>query len=157
MTPTETTAFLKPFMKLNKRIEKFRDGLPPPNSITGCTSAAKPRIILVHTIAHAATIQLNRTFIAVNPRCRELCLTACWSIVWIIRTASLRDVAYMNPIIGSLWSATSQILTQEITRLRAIPNAATMVADLMGAKDDIGANVAFFARNCPFMRACKSS
>ncbi|KAJ7932671.1 hypothetical protein B0H13DRAFT_2514705 [Mycena leptocephala] len=93
MTPTETTAFLKPFMKLNKRIEKFRDGLPPPNSITGCTSAAKPRIILAHTIAHAATIQLNRTFIAVNPRCRELCLTACWSIVWIIRTASLRDVA----------------------------------------------------------------
>jgi CheY-specific phosphatase CheX len=58
--------------------------------------------------------------------------------------ASLRDVAYVNPIIGSFWSAMSQILTQEITRLRALPNVATMVAHFMGAKDDIGINIAFF-------------
>jgi hypothetical protein len=64
--------------------------------------------------------------------------------------ASLRNVAYTNPIIGSLWSAMSQILTQEITRLRALPNSATMVADFMGVKDDIGSNIAFvFAKNCP--------
>ncbi|KAF8191609.1 hypothetical protein K438DRAFT_897624 [Mycena galopus ATCC 62051] len=151
MAPAEITAFLKPFMKLNDRIKNFRDSLPPPNSLAGCTSAAKPRVILAHTIAHAATIQLNRAFIAVNPRCRELSLAACTSIVWIVRAAGLRDVAYLNPIIGSLWLLTSQILSQEIAQLRTVPNAGAMVADLTSANDDIAASAALFSKNCPFM------
>ncbi|KAJ7253321.1 hypothetical protein B0H12DRAFT_594022 [Mycena haematopus] len=151
MAPAETTAFLKPFMKLNNRITNFRDNLPHPNSLASCTSVAKPRMILAHTIAHAAAIQLNRIFIAVNPRCREICVSACMSIVWIVRAANIRNVAYVNPIIGSLWSVTSQILNQEITRLRAVSNTGAIIADLKSASDDIAASVALFSKDCPFM------
>ncbi|KAF7359124.1 hypothetical protein MSAN_01253900 [Mycena sanguinolenta] len=151
MTPAETNAFLQPFMRLNKRITSFRDSLPPPNSLAACTAAAKPRMILAYTIAHAASIQLNRIFIAVNPRCREVCLTACMSIVWIVRAASLRNVTYVNPILGSLWSTTSQILNQEIIRLRAIPNTGAIIADLKSASDDVVASLAHFSKDCPFM------
>ncbi|KAJ6546809.1 hypothetical protein B0H19DRAFT_953535, partial [Mycena capillaripes] len=150
MTPAETAAFLKLFTKLNNRIQKFRDGLPPPTSLVACPSAARPRLILAHTVADAATIQLNRTFTVVNPRCKELCLAGCRSIVWIVQTAGVRNIAYMNPIIGALWAATSQILSQQIAR----PNAAAVIADLTSASNEIVACVTAFSRNCPFMCAC---
>ncbi|KAJ7491065.1 hypothetical protein FB451DRAFT_1023386, partial [Mycena latifolia] len=151
MSPSETDAFFKSFSKLNARIKKFRDSLPSPNSIASCTSAMKPRIILAHTVAHAATIQLNRPFVAINPQCMELCLAACRSIVWIIRAASLRNIAYISPIIGSIWATTGQVLVEEIKRLRTVPAATAVVADLMGAHDEIVASVALFSRTCPFM------
>ncbi|KAJ6500724.1 hypothetical protein C8R45DRAFT_1071271 [Mycena sanguinolenta] len=151
MTPAETNAFLQPFMKLNKRITNFRESLPPPNSLAACTAAAKPRMILAYTLAHTATIHLHRIFISVNPPCREACLTACMSIVWIVRAASLRNVAYVHPILGSLWSTTGQILNQEIVRLRAAPNTGAIIADLKSASDDIAASVAHFSKDCPFI------
>ncbi|KAJ7042034.1 hypothetical protein C8F04DRAFT_1297454 [Mycena alexandri] len=149
MTPAETTAFLKPFTKLNNRIQKFRDRLPP---LSPSASSAKPRIILAHTIAHVAAIQLNRPFIAVNPPCHELCLAACRSIVWIVRTGGLRDIPSINPIIGTVWTMTVQILTQEIMRLRHVPNVAAVVADLMTGRDEIVAVASLFSTDCPFMQ-----
>ncbi|KAJ7485630.1 hypothetical protein FB451DRAFT_1168867 [Mycena latifolia] len=151
MSPPETDAFFKSFSELNQRIKKFRDRLPSPNSIASSTAATKPRIIMTHSVAHAATIQLNHPFVAVNPQCRELCLAACRSIIGIIRAGSLRNVGYINPILGSIWSATGQVIVEEIRRLRAVPTAAAVVADLMSAHDEIATSVAFYSRKCPFM------
>ncbi|KAJ7778769.1 hypothetical protein DFH07DRAFT_911117 [Mycena maculata] len=155
MSPAETAAFLQPFTKLNNRIKKFRDSLPPPNSFAGCPAAVKPAIILAHTIAHAATIQLNRSFAAINPPCRKLCLRACRSIFWIIRAVGFKDVTYINPIIGAIWLATGQVLAEEITRLRTDIKAAAVAADLISAYDEIIASIALFAKSCPFMRASR--
>ncbi|KAJ6606183.1 hypothetical protein DFH09DRAFT_1353389 [Mycena vulgaris] len=152
MSPPETGAFFKSFTKLNNRIKKFRDSLPPANSITNSSAATKPRIILALSIAHSATIQLNRTFLGVNPQCNELCLTACRSIVWIIRAVGLRNVAHINPIIGAIWVATGQVLAEEIMRMRAVPSGAAVVADLTSGYDEIVASLAFFSKNCPFMQ-----
>ncbi|KAJ7184517.1 hypothetical protein C8R46DRAFT_462112 [Mycena filopes] len=149
MTPAETSSFLKPFTKLNTRIQKFRDRLPTPSPVA---AAAKARVILAHSIAHAATIQLNRPFMAVNPPCRDLCLAACRSIVWIVRTGGLRDVPSINPIIGSVWTMTVQVLTQEIGRLRHVSNAAALIADMMSGRDEIVAAATFFSKTCPFIQ-----
>ncbi|KAJ7700837.1 hypothetical protein B0H17DRAFT_1247551, partial [Mycena rosella] len=151
MSPPETTAFFQSFTKLNNRIKKFRDSLPGPNALASCTIAMKPRMILAHSVAHAATIQLNRPFVAANPQCRELCMKACQSIVRIIRAAGLRHMKYIDPIVGSIWSATGQVLLEEIRRLHTVPTAAAVVADLMGAYDAIVASAALFSRKCPFM------
>ncbi|KAJ7765785.1 hypothetical protein B0H16DRAFT_402323 [Mycena metata] len=149
MTQAETAAFLKPFTKLNNRIQQFRDRLSAPSP---SASSAKPRIILAHTIAHAATIQLNRPFTTVNPPCHEFCLAACRSIVWIVRTGGLRDLPSINPIIGTIWTMTIQILNQEIMRLRHVPNVGAVVADLTAGRDEILAVASLFSTDCPFMQ-----
>ncbi|KAJ7700836.1 hypothetical protein B0H17DRAFT_1005364 [Mycena rosella] len=151
MSPSETTAFFKSFTTLNNRIKRFRDSLLNPNALASCTIAMKPRIILAQSVAHAATIQLNRTFIAANPQCRELCLTACQSIVWIMRAAGIRKLGYINPIVGPIWSATGQVLLEEIRRLGAVHTSAAVFADLKSAYDEIVASITCFSRNCPFM------
>jgi hypothetical protein len=153
MSPAETTEFFKSFTKLNTRIQKFRDSLLPPNAVAACPTAVRPRLIFAHSVAHAATIQLNHSFVLVNPQCRELCLSACRSIVWIIRTVSFRSLPHINPVIGSIWSTTAHVLVEESTRLRAVPQTAAVIADLTSAYNEIVASVALFSKKCPFMGA----
>ncbi|KAJ7063626.1 hypothetical protein C8F01DRAFT_1251149 [Mycena amicta] len=152
MSSMETAAYSKTFSKLNERITKFRDSLPPPNALANCPPGLIPRVVLAHSVAHAATIQLNRHFLGANAQCRELGLAACRSIVWIISSANLRNIGHINPIVSTIWSAAAVILLEEIARVRGIPEAAAEVADMRRGYDEIVSCIAHFARDSSFMR-----
>ncbi|KAJ6612523.1 hypothetical protein B0H10DRAFT_291673 [Mycena sp. CBHHK59/15] len=152
MTSTDSAVFFDTFTKLNARIKKFRDSLPSPQALAGSNVATRQSLILGHTLAHAATIQLNRTFIAFNPRAKDLCLGACRSIVHTLQAVNPRHLVHVNPIIGAVWAATGRILVEEVLRLRAFPSSAPAVADMTNAYNELVASVTLFSKNCPFMQ-----
>ncbi|KAJ7611705.1 hypothetical protein FB45DRAFT_1118939 [Roridomyces roridus] len=167
------TALCQRIAALNNRIRKFRDSLPTPTALAaaGCPPTLKPSIILAHTTAHASTIQLNRPFAMganANAQSMELCLRACRSIFWVVRALGVQDeyrggangnvTPYINPILGPLWLSTTQILGAEITKLRKVPQAAAVAADLSSACEEIVACMQVIAQGgCGFMRECSSS
>ncbi|KAF7323482.1 hypothetical protein HMN09_00129300 [Mycena chlorophos] len=153
MSSRETTAYLQTFSRLNERIKVFRDGLLPPNTLGGIAPAQRSRAVLAYCVAHAAAFELNRKFIATNAQCRDLTLTACRSIVWVMRFANVKSMAHIEPIVGTIWSAAAGFLAQEIARCRGIPAAVTAVVEMQGEYDEIASTLAHFAAESTFMQS----
>ncbi|KAF7294597.1 hypothetical protein MIND_00996300 [Mycena indigotica] len=149
MSSRDSAAYFQRFSELNERIRTFR--VNSPNTLAGYPPAFKPRVILAHSVAHVATLQLNRIFMA-NAQCRELALASCKSIVWTIHSADWKSMAHIDPIIGSIWSTTAGMLFEEITRIQTVPGAAAVVADLRNGYDEIVLSVSHFSKDSAFMQ-----
>ncbi|KAJ7696731.1 hypothetical protein B0H17DRAFT_929059, partial [Mycena rosella] len=142
----ESSRFSIAFDTLDLRIHDFQDKLtiaPAPNSRA---------LVVGHSIAHAAVIQLHGTFAQATPKSKQKCLAAAKSILVLIDGTDLRDSVFINPVMGTIWVAACEVAVDEITVLRASRSRPAGVPTAAKA-----ALAGLFARAVEAMRRFESS
>ncbi|KAJ6589329.1 hypothetical protein B0H19DRAFT_921557 [Mycena capillaripes] len=116
----QSTAFHDSFAALDGRIDSFRTAMIPPNLIQYPTPAMTRALVVAHSIAHTATIQLHSIGPSrADPRARHKCLVAATTILNIIASVPLQHFAFINPIMGTVWLLSCQVLVDEVYVLRS--------------------------------------
>ncbi|KAJ7447212.1 hypothetical protein FB451DRAFT_1188403 [Mycena latifolia] len=106
MSSEELNQFYTAFNTLDARILDF-------HSTLAHTPAPTSRALLVgHSTAHAAVIQLHSIFAQNNLTSKQKCLAAAQSILALIADADLRDAAFINPVISIIWLAACEVASR---------------------------------------------
>ncbi|KAJ7292866.1 hypothetical protein C8J57DRAFT_1210567 [Mycena rebaudengoi] len=85
-------------------------------------TAGKARSLCVGlSITQAAIVQLHRPFLPTNESSKEKCLAAAKSIINLsVSTDFGDDYAYINPIMGTIWTTACEIVIDEIAVLKSL-------------------------------------
>ncbi|KAJ7731914.1 hypothetical protein DFH07DRAFT_755470 [Mycena maculata] len=108
MLQAEMIAFNNTFYNLNTLIDTFRSALVPPNGLANPTPAMARTLVVAHSMAHSAVIQLQNMWpLRLDAGAQRKRVLAAQSILGIIIAVTPRQLTYINPIMGvSLRSAT---------------------------------------------------
>lgn len=98
MPAHETATFSQQFIILDNVIERFKESLPPLEQIRFNMGYAIRQMVIIHTLTHAATIQLHNVFAPVSTTSRQKCLVAANDIVTITNNVTHRDYTHINPV-----------------------------------------------------------
>jgi len=113
MTAVEFTQFLSAFDSLAMVLDRFIQGLPE-------VEAWGDRMLLVvHTLAHVACIQLYNPFITQNPDYYTRFVSSAKAVVAVLRDADLSQVTSVDAILAPLWVTASRALMVEVARYRS--------------------------------------
>ncbi|KAK7018413.1 Zn(2)-C6 fungal-type domain-containing protein [Favolaschia claudopus] len=153
MSRDQTTAFHESFTSLDALVDNFRASLIPPNRIPHPTPSMIRALVVAHSIAHTATIKLQSIApLRTDPRARQKRLAAAKSVINIIVSVPLQpNFSYINPIMGTVWLASCQVLIDEISMLRmgnqAQEEANGLVALMMRTFEVLSS----FSPTCPLL------
>ncbi|KAJ7735723.1 Zn(2)-Cys(6) binuclear cluster domain-containing protein [Mycena metata] len=100
------------FSRLDGIIEAFKTTLTPLNS----DGSQFPSRLLIHTLAHVATIQLHNPFIFTSDVSRTRSRAAALTVVALVRQTNLHELGYVDAIMGTLWTAACQVFITELSR-----------------------------------------
>ncbi|KAJ6500757.1 hypothetical protein C8R45DRAFT_80213 [Mycena sanguinolenta] len=119
MLRDQVFAFQSSFSALDSLIDTFRAALIPPNQILQPTPGMVRTLVVGHSIAHAATMQLyNIAPMRMDKNARKKRLSAARAILVIIGAVPLQHFDFINPIMGTVWVAACQVLLDEIHKLK---------------------------------------
>ncbi|THU85456.1 hypothetical protein K435DRAFT_843254 [Dendrothele bispora CBS 962.96] len=165
MSLQDATRFQSKFTKIDNVIRRFKSELPPIPSAADIQQAQSPsdarstarRLLIAHTLASVASIQLHYTFANKDPGSQSQILLAAQNVVNVTQAANLEDFPFIDPIMGTLWIATVKVFTDEITRRRsgsASRSSSRMSPqDLMTAVEAILSAMGIFAPRSSLMNA----
>ncbi|KIL56900.1 hypothetical protein M378DRAFT_435252 [Amanita muscaria Koide BX008] len=138
MQQREYQAYASFFQLTHHLIDSLRASLPP---LTRTTPVATPTtlhpeyhdhwrtLLMAHAFVDSAVIKLHGHFAyaynaaggySADSASRQYCLDAAMRIVAGCVLVSAGEVAFINPILGTLWVTASNILIDEIVRIRAL-------------------------------------
>ncbi|KAJ7186479.1 hypothetical protein C8R46DRAFT_880094 [Mycena filopes] len=101
MTQNQWADFHRSLAALDSRIDAFRAALIPPNRIAHPTPAMTRALVVAHSIAHTATIQLyNGMPLRESPNATRKRLTAATVVLNILVAIPLQNFGFINPIMG---------------------------------------------------------
>ncbi|KAJ3712659.1 hypothetical protein C8R42DRAFT_647462 [Lentinula raphanica] len=151
MNLADATRFQQTFNNLNNAINNIAPILP---SVTGPNLSRETirRLLVVHTLCRVASILLHGTFEDQDRASNTQILTAAESVVMLLHSVNLRDFPFIDPIMGHLWSITTNVFIKEIkvnitTRVpRRLP-----LKDMMDSVEFIVATMQIFAPNSSFI------
>ncbi|KAJ7019866.1 hypothetical protein C8F04DRAFT_1014874, partial [Mycena alexandri] len=104
LAQTQSRNFQSAFAALDRLIDGFRAALIPPKRIPSPTPAMTRALVVAHSIAHIATIQLyNSKPLQGDANARRKRLSAANVVLNIIVTIPLQHFAFINPIMGTVW------------------------------------------------------
>ncbi|KAF7368350.1 Fungal-trans domain-containing protein [Mycena venus] len=138
------------FNTVDTLIEAFKLNIPP-------TRLHPTReILVIQSLAQAATIQLHNPFVGEGDASRLRVLDAAHAIVGCLELMPVNEFVFMNPIMGTLLMATCQVFIAELTRLRrhrhrAFFGQASGEHSIMNAIDMVLAVMSVFAPRCQIM------
>ncbi|KAJ7697667.1 hypothetical protein B0H17DRAFT_1130271 [Mycena rosella] len=136
--------FCDEFSKLDEVIEAFKQILP--RIEPGSTQSL---LLVVHTIAHAATIQLHNPFCLKSPGSRARAGAAAMAVVALLRQTNVPELGYVDAIVGTLWTAACQACITELSCVRFNNSgAAYSVEQLCAAVETLLAAMSVFSRDC---------
>ena len=69
----------------------------------GLSPAGTRDLLVTHSLAYAATIQLHKNFTSRNANSNPKCLAAAAAIVTILDHVDLSELTFINPIMGVRW------------------------------------------------------
>ncbi|KAK7035933.1 Zn(2)-C6 fungal-type domain-containing protein [Favolaschia claudopus] len=119
MPRDQASSFHSSFSALDTHIEKFRASLVPPNQIRHPTPAMVRTLVVGHSVAYAATLQLyTLPPLRGDANAGRKRLAAARAVLEIIVSVPLQSFGFINPIIGTVWLAACQVLMDEIYKLR---------------------------------------
>ncbi|KAK7035686.1 Zn(2)-C6 fungal-type domain-containing protein [Favolaschia claudopus] len=118
MLPQSAASFSNDFKRLDALIDRLRDSLVSPNQMSRPTSAMTRTLVVAHSIAHSATVRLHSLFAHTDSSSKRKRLAAARSVLGIIAAVPLRNFAYINPIMGTVWAASCGVFLEEIHTLR---------------------------------------
>ncbi|KAJ6624151.1 hypothetical protein B0H10DRAFT_1908605 [Mycena sp. CBHHK59/15] len=121
MSRDQTSAFLSAFSALDKLIDNLRAALIPPHRISHPTPAMTRTLVVAHSIAHAAMIQLHAVPAQRgDAAAKHNRLLAARAVLDIVAAIPLQHFAYINPIMGTVWLAACQTVVDEMRTLKAL-------------------------------------
>ena len=88
------------FVQLDTCIERFKATLPVPERLQSPSIEMLHSLLVVHTLAQCATIQLHVRFVMQSSTSRSRCLTAANSVVRIAQTLPIQQMRYVSPIMA---------------------------------------------------------
>ncbi|KAJ7720021.1 hypothetical protein B0H16DRAFT_1336247 [Mycena metata] len=118
LSRTELNALEGTFVSLNNLIDRFRGVLIPPNRIADPTPAMIRTLIIAHSLAHTATIQLHTLRRGSNAGSGTKCIAAASTVLNILVSVPLQHLGFLNPIMGTPWLAACRVITDRISALR---------------------------------------
>ncbi|KAJ7122664.1 hypothetical protein C8R43DRAFT_1111972 [Mycena crocata] len=152
MTETESAAFQRAFTALDGLIDNFRAALVPPNGITNPTPAMTRTLVVAHSIAHTATIQLHGLGpLRADANSKTKCLDAARTVLNIVVSIPLQHFAYINPIMGTVWQAAFKMLLEEICAIRVQRNGIETAELTALLAETLNVVVSNFAGTCPLL------
>ncbi|KAJ7185904.1 Zn(2)-Cys(6) binuclear cluster domain-containing protein [Mycena filopes] len=99
------------FSTLDGVIEAFKGTLP------SLDSGSRARLLVVHTLAHVATIQLHNPFsFTSSSLSRTRSTSAALAVVGLVREINLHELGFVDAIMGTLWTAACQVFITELSR-----------------------------------------
>ncbi|KAJ7479215.1 hypothetical protein FB451DRAFT_175074 [Mycena latifolia] len=126
------------FAGLDRKIDAFNAALP----------AIQSKVMLVvHTLAHVATIQLYNPLIQDHASARAKSLSAARAIAEILVKTDIPKVGLIDPVLAPLWTSTCRVFINEITRRRA-QGAANHTQGMMESLNVVIAAMQIFAPQC---------
>ena len=100
MQQREFDAFFESYTSLGSLLDKFKAILPPILRFDSTAGAATGTLVVIHALAHAATIKLHGNFAASDPSSRQKCIAAAQAIVGLVGDTDPADVGCFNPFVG---------------------------------------------------------
>jgi len=144
------------FQSTHALIDALQSSLPPLARTTPVASPSSSRpeyhyqwrtLLLAHSLVDAAVIKLHGHFAyayntaggySADSASREYCVDAAMRIVAGCGFVSASEVGFVNPIMGTLWVSASNVLIDEIVRIRRLKGSATWLpAVSSGDRNDI--------------------
>ncbi|KAJ7099902.1 Zn(2)-Cys(6) binuclear cluster domain-containing protein [Mycena belliarum] len=139
--PSHGNTFSAKFNTLDRVIAAFKHTLPPVN-----LNGTEPRLLVVHTLAHVATIQLHNPFCFKSAGSRARAGAAAMAIVALLRQTDICELGYVDAIFGTLWTAACQVCITELALARGSSRSDS--ERLCAAIETLLAAMAVFARDC---------
>ncbi|KAL5512035.1 hypothetical protein ACEPAH_5254 [Sanghuangporus vaninii] len=102
--------------QLEVALDSFIAELPPYTIISlesSPISNIDPELALVHTLSHAAVIQLHHPRAQKDAHSHSICLRAAVACCFIIRKLSANEYALLDPVIGTCWMCVGDVLLRE--------------------------------------------
>ncbi|KAJ7028123.1 Zn(2)-Cys(6) binuclear cluster domain-containing protein [Mycena alexandri] len=144
--------FYVSFNAMDNLIEAFKGSIPS-------VHLHSPReMLVIHSLAHVATIQLHNPFVVdVVGTSRLRVLDAAHAVVATLTQVPVNEFGYIDPIMGTLLMATCQVFVAELCRFRRHRGSDGGVSQeersLMEAIDTVLAVMNLFAPNCRLMNS----
>ncbi|KAJ6514621.1 hypothetical protein DFH09DRAFT_1431795 [Mycena vulgaris] len=131
------------FDALDKRIDAFKPKLPP---IQG------KYMLVVHMLAHGATIQLHHSLAKERVPSRAKALGAARAVVGILEKTDVPKIGLIDPVLAPLWTSACLVFIAELARQ---PNqkGTAHFKSLQDALNTVIATMKVFAPNCRLMTA----
>ncbi|KAF7368308.1 Fungal-trans domain-containing protein [Mycena venus] len=104
--------FYASFKSVDALIERFKLSLPTVHA----TSSRE--IIVIHSLAHVATIQLHNPFVVNTDASRSRAVTSARTMIANLGQVPLNQFGYIDPIMGTLLMAVCQVFVAELARFR---------------------------------------
>ncbi|KAJ7852633.1 hypothetical protein B0H14DRAFT_3866027 [Mycena olivaceomarginata] len=132
------------FTALDRKIDAFTPTLP---------SIQSQRMLVVHTLAHCATIQLHDPLVNTCVGSRTSTLIAARAVVDIIVQTDIPRLGLIDPVIAPLWTATALALISEINHQHHEDRKSTTAEELKDCVNTIIATMGLSAPFCHLMAA----
>ncbi|KAJ7688885.1 hypothetical protein B0H17DRAFT_1202747 [Mycena rosella] len=98
------------FLGLDRKIDVFTAALPAIQS---------KAMLVVHTLAHGATIQLQKPLVREHSSARGKSLAAARAVADILLKTDVPKMGLIDPVLGPLWTSTCQTFINEVVRRRS--------------------------------------
>ncbi|KAJ6476778.1 hypothetical protein C8R47DRAFT_1220258 [Mycena vitilis] len=148
MTNEERTQFYACFTAMDTLIEAFKITHPAVHP------ESSREMLVAHSLAHVATIQLHNPFVVDVEASRARALTAAHAVVADFAQLPVGEFGFIDPIMGTLLMATCQVFTAELGRTRrCLPSTSQEEHELRDSIDTVLAIMNIFAPTCRLMRA----
>ncbi|KAJ7434675.1 hypothetical protein FB451DRAFT_1571872 [Mycena latifolia] len=126
------------FAGLDRKIDAFNAALP----------AIQSKVMLVvHTLAHVATIQLYNLLIKDHASARAKSLSAARAIAEILVKTDIPKVGLIDPVLAPLWTSTCLVFINEIARRRG-QGATNHTQGMIDSLNVVIAAMQIFAQHC---------
>ncbi|KAI0078725.1 hypothetical protein K474DRAFT_1660123 [Panus rudis PR-1116 ss-1] len=138
----------------DKCLDRFTRHLPTPERIN---PEILHVVLLGHSLAHAAIIQLHFPFADRSSTSRSRCLAAANSIIRLLHVLPVRQLPYVNPTLATIWANAAQVLVNGVISLRSMQSAIASSGALPGedvllsALAQVIQAMEHFAPSCPYM------
>ncbi|OCH91680.1 hypothetical protein OBBRIDRAFT_825183 [Obba rivulosa] len=114
-----TTRFTDNLRGFEQTLSRFTTTLLPLHQLGAAMPEDKFTLITVHSLVHAAMINLHTPFTEEVPASREKCGRAARALVMIIKHITDIDYEFLDPLIGACWTSASKVLQLEVARMQA--------------------------------------
>ncbi|KAF8139192.1 hypothetical protein K438DRAFT_1996250 [Mycena galopus ATCC 62051] len=139
------------FKSTDALIEKFKLSLPTVHS------HSSREMIMIHCLAHVATIQSHNPFVLDNDASRSHVVTSARTIVTNLAQVPLDKFVHIDPVMGTLLMAACQVFVAELARFRRrrplnspVPPQEKLVMDTI---ETVLAAMNIFSPSCPIMNS----
>ncbi|KAJ7093518.1 hypothetical protein C8R44DRAFT_890740 [Mycena epipterygia] len=120
LQPQEFASYLESYTRLDQRITRFWETLPPIYAFYSDPAAART-LVLTHALTAAAAIRLHRSPAAADPDAQRKCVFGARAVLECLGDTRIGpSLTIAHPIAGALGALACRVLMEDVRRVRAV-------------------------------------